>query len=164
MKSRTTWTLADAQAAARRIQASRAAPPKRETTAHLVVTLPRLLPGLNGSNGLMRQHYREAAKVKDDLLAWAKQRRFPTFGEARVVVVCTRHYCGNAMDFDNAASSFKHLLDALVKAGVIADDGPKTIEAMTFRQVRCSTRKEQKMTIEITSCSLVAETAALNLF
>lgn len=164
MKNKTTWTSADAQAVARRIQASRTAPPKREPTAHLVVTLPRLLPGLNGSNGLMRQHYREAAKVKDELLAWVKQQRFPTFGDSRVVVTCTRHYCGNAMDFDNAASSFKHLLDALVKAGVIADDGPKTIEAMTFRQVRCEGRKAQKMTVEVTSCSLMADTAALNLF
>lgn len=163
MKSRTTWTLADAQAAAQRIQAGRAAP-KRETTAHLVVTLPRLLPGLNGSNGLMRQHYREAAKVKDDLLAWVKRQRYPTFGDSRVVVVCTRHYCGTAMDFDNCAASVKYPMDALVKAGVIADDGPKTIETMAFRQVRCGSRKEQKMTIEITSCSLVAETSALNLF
>lgn len=164
MKNRTTWTLADAQAAAKRIQASRAAPPKRETTAHLVVTLPRLLPGLNGSNGLMRQHYREAAKVKDDLLAWVKQQRYPTFGDLRVVVVCTRHYCGNAMDWENAASSVKHLMDALVKAGVIKDDSPKIIETMSHQQLRCGSKKEQKMTIEITSCSLLAETAALNLF
>lgn len=163
MKSRTTWTLADAQAAAQRIREARAAP-KRETTAHLVVTFPRLLPGLNGSNGLMRQHYREAAKVKDDLLAWVKQQRYPTFGDSRVVAVCTRHYCGNAMDWENAASSVKHLMDALVKAGVIKDDSPKIIEEMSFRQARCASKKVQKMTVEITSCSLLAEKAALNPF
>lgn len=152
--SKKTWTLADARAIAKRIQESRAAVPRRETAAHLIVTLPKLLPGLNGSNGLIRQHYRAATKMKDELLAWAKQQRFPTFGTARVTVVCTRHYCGNPMDFDNAAASFKHLMDALVKAGVIEDDGLKTIDAMTFRQVPCGSRKEQKMTVEIKTCTI----------
>ncbi len=163
MKNRATWTLADAQAAALRIRASRTAT-KRETTDHLVVTLPRLLPGMNGKDGLIRQHFRNATRVKEELLVWAKGLRLPTFGESRVTVVCARHYCGNPMDFDNAASSFKHLLDALVKAGVIKDDGPKTIEAMTFRQVGCRSKKEQCMTVEIKSLSLVAEETALQLF
>ena len=146
-----TWTLADAKSAAARIQASRGESPakQREPLAFLAVTLPRLLPGLNGSDGLIRQHYRKAAAEKDKLLAWAKSQRFGTFGDARVSVVCTRHYCGNPMDFDNAAASFKHLMDVIVRAGVIQDDGPKTIEAMTFRQVRCKSKKEQKMTVEI---------------
>lgn len=157
------WTMADAQAAARRIQAGRTAP-KRETATHLVVTLPRLLPGLNGSKGLMRQHFRKAAEVKDELLAWVKQQRYPTFGDSRVVVVCTRHFCGNAMDWENAASSVKHLMDALVKAGVIKDDCPKIIEEMSFKQVRCASKKEQKMTVEISACSLLAETLALKIF
>jgi hypothetical protein len=157
------WTSADAKAAARRIQASRTAA-KRDTANHLVVTLPRLLPGLNGKNGLIRQNFRAAGKVKDELLEWAKGQRLPTFGDERVTVVCTRHYCGSPMDFDNAAASFKYLLDALVKAGVIKDDGPKIIEAMTFRQVRCRTKKEHRMTVEIKSCLLVANETALQLF
>lgn len=152
-----------AKAASARIQQGRAAP-KRETLTRLTVTLPRLLPGLNGKDGLMRQHFRAATSAKDELLAWAKSQRLGTFGAARVTVICTRHYCGNPMDFDNAAASFKHLLDALVKAGVIADDGPRIIDAMTFRQVRCATKKAQHMTVEITSCSLLAEETANKLF
>lgn len=152
-----------AQAVSARIRQGRAAQ-KRETLTSLTVSLPRLLPGLNGKDGLMRQHFRAATAAKGELLAWVKSQRFGTFGPARVTVVCTRHYCGNPMDYDNAAASFKHLLDALVKAGVIADDGPRIIDAMTFRQVRCTTKKVQHMTVEITSCSLLAEETANKLF
>ena len=53
------------------------------------------------------------------------------------------------MDFDNASASFKYLVDAIVKAGIIYDDSPKTIEEWTVRQVSVKSRKLQKMEVEI---------------
>lgn len=115
----------------------------------LVLSIPRLLPGLNGKDGLIRQHYHNAAKVKAQLLAQVKAKKSGTFGNARVRVICTRFYCGAAMDFDNAAASFKHLMDAIVKAGIIADDGPEIIDEWTVRQIRVEKRNLQKMQVEI---------------
>jgi len=117
---------------------------------NLTIDLPRLLPGLNGKDGLIRQHYRQATKVKDELLSEVKSRyKGISFGSQRVGVVCTRYYCGTPMDFDNASSSFKHLMDAIVKAGLIADDGPGTIDSWTVRQVRVGKRVDQKMEVKI---------------
>ena len=146
------WTPADVKAAVARLGLTKPAaakPPPRETVESLTVALPRLLAGLNGKDGLIRQHHHQATKQKDEILAYVKSMRHGTFGKARVKVICTRHYCGTPMDFDNAAASFKYLLDAIVKAGIIADDGPKTIEEWTVRQVRAASRKEQKMEIQI---------------
>lgn len=147
------WTVSDVKAAVERLGITRpAAQPKRETVEHLTVTINRLLPGMNGANGLIRQNFRAAGKVKDEVLAEVKSGRYGTFGSGRVKVVCIRYYCGHPMDFDNAASSFKHFMDAIVKAGIIADDGPKVIEEWTIRQVKAESRKAQKMEVYITKC------------
>ena len=156
------WTSEDAKKAAERIRAGRAViQPERLT--HITITLDRLLPGLNGSNGLIRQHYRKATAVKDELLEWMKSQRIGTFGKARVAIVCTRHYCGLPMDSDNLAASFKYPMDAVVKAGIIADDGPKCAAPVIYCQKKCPSRKMQKMTIEITSSPERAKQMLLDL-
>lgn len=113
------------------------------------VSINKLLPGLNGKDGLIRQSHFKATKVKAGLLELVKAGRHGTFGQARVKIICTRYYCGMAMDFDNASASFKYLVDAIVKAGIIYDDSPKTIEEWTVRQVSVESRKLQKMEVEI---------------
>ena len=119
------------------------------TTGRAVISIDRLLPGLNGKDGLIRQNHFKATKVKASLLQLVKAGRYATFGSARVKIICTRYYCGTAMDFDNASASFKYLVDAIVKAGIIYDDSPKTIEEWTVRQVKVESRKLQKMEVEI---------------
>jgi len=152
MKSKfQTWTAKDLKCALARIAQKGQHPemPPRQTVDSVTVSIPFLLPGLNGKDGLIRQHYHNAAKVKAQLLAQVKAKKSGTFGDARVKVICTRFYCGAAMDFDNAAASFKHFMDAIVKAGIIADDGPDIIDEWTVRQIRVEKRNLQKMQVEI---------------
>lgn len=116
------------------------------------VTINELLPGLNGSAGHIRGHFAEAKKIKDRMFWLVKeQQKGVTFVKAQVAIVCTRYYAVHPMDLDNAASSFKHLLDAIVKAGIIWDDSPTYIVEGVFRQVKVEKKIEQKMTVEITS-------------
>ena len=120
-----------------------------QTISRALISIDRLLPGLNGKDGLIRQSHFEATKVKAGLLELVKAGRHGTFGQQRVKIICARYYCGTAMDFDNASASFKYLVDAIVKAGIIYDDSPKTIEEWTVRQVSVKSRKLQKMEVEI---------------
>lgn len=120
-----------------------------QRVSRALISIDRLLPGLNGSDGLIRQNHFKATKVKSGLLELVKAGRHGTFGRERVKIICTRYYCGTAMDFDNASASFKYLVDAIVKAGIIYDDSPKTIEEWTVRQVKVESRKLQKMEVEI---------------
>ena len=90
-----------------------------------VFELPIALPGLNGSKGLIRQHWTSAAKMKGWLLdqVLAAELRCHD-GQVRILYSRTsKKLC----DWDNCMSSAKFLLDALVKAGVIKDDSPKFI-------------------------------------
>ncbi len=158
------WTVSDVKAAVERLGITRlSAQPKREMVEQLTVTINRLLPGMNGAKGLIRQNFRAAGKVKDEVLAEVKSGRYGTFGNGRVVIVATRWYCGNEMDSDNCASSFKYFLDAVVKCGIIADDGPK-FALIFYIQKKCITRKFQKMTLEITSNKETAKNMMLSLF
>ena len=122
---------------------------KEPTASRVLISIDRLLPGLNGNDGLIRQSHFKATKVKAGLFELVKAGRYGTFGQERVKIICTRYYCGTAMDFDNASASFKYLVDAIVKAGIIYDDSPKTIEEWTVRQVSVKRRVLQKMEVEI---------------
>ena len=111
------------------------------------IRLSYLTPGLNGSAGLIRQHFRNAAKLKERLIWDVKsQRRGPTISQP-VRVTYTR-YTASLMDWDNACASFKHIGDALTAAGVLADDSPKIIAEFLPRQVKCK-RDEQRTEILI---------------
>lgn len=112
----------------------------------LTITIPELVPGLNGPGGLIREHFRTAAKRKDRycVLFSTCRKKFP----GPVDIVYTR-YCTHLMDWDNAAASFKHIGDALVKCGIIKDDKPGIIISFTPRQVKVKTKKEERITILI---------------
>jgi hypothetical protein len=51
-------------------------------------------------------------------------------------------------DFDNLASSFKHVMDGLVMAKVIIDDKPSVIGSPTFKWEKAS-RKEVRVKVRI---------------
>ena len=87
--------------------------------------LPIALPGLNGSKGLIRQHWTNARKMKDWLLQQVLEAELRCH-KGQVRITYTR-VSKKKMDWDNCMSSAKHGLDALVKAGVIKDDSPKII-------------------------------------
>ncbi len=113
-----------------------------------IIELPYLTAGLNGDKGLIREHYRAAKKTKEKLI-YEVRSQTSNKHKGRVSVVYTRFYCGQSMDWDNAAASFKHIGDALVMAGVIEDDKPDIIISFTPIQTRVKTRKEVKTIIEI---------------
>ena len=87
--------------------------------------LPIALPGLNGDKGLIRQHWTSAKKMKDWLLHKVLEAELRCH-DGQVRITYTRR-AKKKMDWDNCMSSFKHVCDALVKAGVIKDDSIKFI-------------------------------------
>jgi len=90
-----------------------------------VFELPIALPGLNGDKGLIRQHWTNASKMKEWLLHKVLEAELRCHdGQVRITYTRTAK---KTMDWDNCMSSFKHVCDALVKAGVIKDDSIKFI-------------------------------------
>lgn len=87
--------------------------------------LPIALPGLNGDKGLIRQHWTSAAKMKEWLLHRVLEAELRCH-DGQVRITYTRR-AKKMMDWDNCMSSAKHVLDALVKSGIIRDDSPKFI-------------------------------------
>ena len=52
-------------------------------------------------------------------------------------------------DFDNLALSFKFVVDALVKQGVLENDTYQVIGESSYRWEKASKRKDQKITVNI---------------
>lgn len=51
--------------------------------------------------------------------------KVPHYKQARIEII---YYCVQEMDFDNAYTSAKPLVDGLVEAMIIPDDSPKFIQ------------------------------------
>ena len=105
------------------------------------------MDGLNGSEGLMRQHYRKRKKkqTKYNLLIKA-QTKNRHLGR---VSVTYKTYTTRFKDWDNYGASFKFLGDALVHNKIIVDDSPKYITPFVPIQVKVKTKKEQRVEIVI---------------
>lgn len=112
------------------------------------IVINEVVPGLNGDNGLIREHYKAAKRRKDRyLIMIMEQTRNRHKGMVNISLV--RHSV-TLMDWDNMCASFKHLGDALVKAKVIKDDKPSIIKSFFPVQWRCEKRKNQMTIINIT--------------
>lgn len=110
----------------------------------VVYTLPFALPGLNSKGGLMRSHWSSRNKLKE-AIQWEIIGQGIVQFEGQVRIEYTR-YSKRLMDFDNLAASSKHIFDALVKCGVIADDSPKVIpECPKWLQEKGEPRTEIKI-------------------
>lgn len=111
------------------------------------ITLVGLFPGINGSNGLKREHW---TKYRDRKLALGWRLRImdiPKFLEK--VQIKLIFYHSILADEDSLTSRFKIIGDCLVDMGVLIDDSPKYVTIEKPIQIK-SRRKEQKMIIEIT--------------
>ena len=112
------------------------------------IVIPERIPGLNGNDGLMREHFRAAAKRKQDyewyVLEQAGNVAHP--GPVRITYTCKRLVL---MDWDNHCASFKHIGDALVSAGVIIDDKPSIVVEFIPKQIKVKHRHEQAAEIII---------------
>ena len=76
------------------------------------IVISERVPGLNGDDGLIREHYRPAKIRKDRYhIMCLSQRNIRHKG--RVTVHFIRHTI-ELMDWDNMCASFKHIGDSLV--------------------------------------------------
>lgn len=111
-----------------------------------IIYLPYLTAGLNGKDGLIRQHFHAAKKVKDKILFDILSQKPEKRKMAKCQILYVR-YCKRYSDWDNAYASFKHIGDALKKAGIILDDSPNCVAELICRQRK---GKEQRTEIYIT--------------
>ena len=104
--------------------------------------IPYLPAGLNGPKGLIRAHWRARSKERDTVAAHVFcATRCIEKVKPPVRLIFDRHYCGKHMDPDNCAASAKHVLDAIVKEGILPDDSPDVIGEFTVKQTRVASRK-----------------------
>lgn len=117
----------------------------------ITIKLNRLTEGMNGTDGLIRQHFYAAKRVKEsirlEILSQRPAGHQPMQGPVRVVYT---RYCHAFMDWDNAGASFKHIGDGLVAGGIIADDNPGVLAEFVPRQVKIPRKEKVYTTITIT--------------
>lgn len=103
-------------------------------------------------NALGRKHW--AVKVKHNRF-WEKLVGYEIFKQnlkpseplkkAKIEFV---RYSSIEPDFDNLVNSFKVIMDALIKNGIIIDDKPSIVGCPTYAWEKCK-KKEGKITVEI---------------
>jgi len=119
----------------------------RVTREPQTLVIGEIAPGLNGKDGLLREHWKKRGDRVQKYANWIAARR-PAKAASPVRIIYTR-YSVHRMDPDNAAASFKCWGDALVQAGVLDDDSPDIIQDFTVRSRRCSEYRKQRTEITI---------------
>lgn len=121
-------------------------------TEVLEFTIPYLTPGLNGSDGLLRQHFRFRKLAKTKLVVLLLSQRTPgndpLKGPLRVEYI---RFCHQLMDWDNVGASFKNIGDALTNAGIIIDDNPKVVRDLVNVQKQIPKKEKERIVIRITA-------------
>ena len=112
-----------------------------------IIVIPERVPGLNGPDGLIREHFRNAKKRKTRYFITCLSQSKGSH-KGRVTIHFIR-YTIKLMDWDNMAASFKHIGDSLVKANIIQDDKPQIIITFLPAQVKVSKRVDQKSVVII---------------
>lgn len=111
-----------------------------------IAGLPKIIT--NGSKGSWRSSWGEARRwhrlVVDHVVLG---RLAPIAPHSKARLKLTR-YSSTEPDFDNLASSFKHVIDGLVKAGILENDKPANIGKPIYDWQRVP-RKQGKITIEV---------------
>jgi Holliday junction resolvase RusA-like endonuclease len=99
------------------------------------LTIPARLPGLNEMMDAARSNRYESAAMKKEntqLVAWcAKAARLPRM--ERVDLIFTWYEPHRQRDKDNIMAGQKFVLDGLVEAGVLKNDGWKQVGDITHR-------------------------------
>lgn len=115
------------------------------------IEIPELPAGLNGAKGLLRMHWSARERLQrrwDHWVSWAVScASAPPQPPLRLVYV--RRYARQPMDLDNAASSLKQPLDALVRSGALPDDGPEVVIELVTRQEKVGKVADQGIRIEL---------------
>ena len=98
-----------------------------------VITVPGSLPSMNEIIAASKKHWAQYSNMKKEnteAVAWvAKGQEL----HRRVIVECT-WYCGNKRkDPDNVQAGVKFVLDGLVEAGVLENDGWQQVAGIVHR-------------------------------
>ena len=111
------------------------------------IVIPERVPGLNNSDGLIRENHWDAKIRKDRyFILCLSQRKIRHKGRVTVQFI---RYTIAEMDWDNMCASFKHIGDSLVKANIIQDDKPQIIIKFIPDQIKVSKRVDQKSVVII---------------
>jgi hypothetical protein len=101
------------------------------------------LPKMTNSNS--RKHwshqYREATKWKKAVLMAANENQLipiEPFAKAKLTLV---RFSSSSPDSDGLVSSFKHLIDGLVEAGILANDKFENIGMPDYKWEKCPPKK-----------------------
>ena len=112
----------------------------------------QLPPSLNGKYGLLRMHWAARGRLQDAWTLLVKNRAQHLPESQHQIAHCQilfTLYVRTLMDWDNAYARFKILGDALVAAGVISDDSPSAVEALTCDQLKVRGRDRQGCAVRI---------------
>ena len=80
--------------------------------------------------GHWAQYYRESVKWKKSLIPYFTSMK-PSKPLKKARLTLTR-YSSSQPDYDGLVSSFKHVIDALVDAGILENDKPQNIGRSTY--------------------------------
>lgn len=104
-------------------------------------------------NAIGRKHWtvkaNEAKRWRQIIVLMCRQLNICDLNLAKAELILTR-YSSSEPDFDNLASSFKHVIDGLVEARVIIDDKPSVLKQVRFEWEKVS-RKDGKIRVRIFS-------------
>jgi Holliday junction resolvase RusA-like endonuclease len=113
------------------------------------IILRQRIPGLNGDDGLLREHWSKRDKrkefIKNEIVA-QKPNKHP--GQVKLQFI---GYSSHLMDWDNHCSRLKICGDAMKDLGIITDDSPKYIVEFVPTQVKVKTKEEERIEIIITN-------------
>lgn len=113
---------------------------------------PGRIAGMNGKGGLIRTHWTQKKKMKEQYL-WMVRQQTKNQHPGTVRLELIRHSAGVEMDYDNLVATGKNLVDSIVEAGVIKDDKQSIIIERDYRQVKCKIL-DQKTVIRITDVTI----------
>ncbi len=107
------------------------------------------VPSNNGTNGLLRMHWRERKKIKVRYF-WLFKSQTQNRHIGRVKIHIVHHYQAKPIaDYDNLVSTCKILFDALKDAAIIVDDHQLITGIPTFKQIRVKDKKDIKTVITV---------------
>lgn len=102
--------------------------------------LPKSTNGFRDMRHVMWQRQKWQNKIKRHVI-------WPGPPMKRAKVTCLRH-SSRQQDFDNLVNSFKFLIDAIVKCGILIDDAPEIIGQPDYQWVKAN-KGEFKIVIHI---------------
>lgn len=116
---------------------------------YVKITLAGLIPGLNGKNGLMSEHWSKRIKRKKAMMIRLNILKPPKF--KGIVEISFKTHVSKLSDTeDNLPAKRKVLYDCLVTLGIIEGDSPFILKSTPPEQVK-SRRKDQRVEITIKS-------------